>query len=270
MAKGLGTVGFLGFGNMGSAIASGLIARGVLAPEAVMAHDPDAGRAAQAAGLGARVAATALELAAAADTLVLAVKPQMWREAAAPLAGALKPGARVVSIMAGVSIAAMRSVLGEQARVIRVMPNTPAMVGAGAAGIAPGPGCDADDADAARTMFEAVGVAEIVAEADLDAVTALSGSGPAYFFYLVECLVNAAVTEGLDPAVAEKLAVQTALGAGRLLAESGEPAATLREKVTSKGGTTFAALEAFRGRDFAGTIAQGVRAAAARSRELGA
>ncbi len=270
MAKGLGSVGFLGFGNMGSAIASGLIARGVLVPESVMAHDPDAGRAAQAAGLGARVVSSAVELAAAADTLVLAVKPQMWREAAAPLAGALKPGARVVSIMAGVSIAAMRSVLGEDTRIIRVMPNTPAMVGAGAAGIAPGPGCDADDANAARTMFEAVGVAEIVAEADLDAVTALSGSGPAYFFYLVECLVNATVAEGLDPAVAERLAVQTALGAGRLLAESGEPAATLREKVTSKGGTTFAALEAFRGRDFSDTIAQGVRAAAARSRELGA
>lgn len=270
MSKGLGTVGFLGFGNMGSAIAAGLVARGVLAPRDIAAHDPDAGRTAQAAGLGARTFASAAELAAVADTLVLSVKPQMWREATAPMAGALRPGARIVSIMAGVSIAAMRSVFGEDARIIRVMPNTPAMVGAGAAGIAPGPGCDDDDAAAARTMFEAVGVAEIVAESDLDAVTALSGSGPAYFFHLVECLVNAAVAEGLEPGVANRLAVQTALGAGRLLAESGEPAATLREKVTSKGGTTFAALEAFRGRDFEGTIAQGVRAAAARSRELGA
>jgi len=270
MAKGLGTVGFLGFGNMGSAIAAGLIARGVLAPGAVVAHDPDAGRSARVAELGGRKAGTAAELAAAADTLVLAVKPQMWREATAPLVGALKPGARVVSIMAGVNIAAIRGALGEGVRVIRVMPNTPAMVGAGAAGIAPGPGCDADDADAARTMFEAVGVAEIVAESDLDAVTALSGSGPAYFFYLVECLVNAGVAEGLEPGVAQRLAVQTALGAGRLLAESGEPAATLREKVTSKGGTTHAALESFRSGDFEGIIAQGVHAAAVRSRELGA
>lgn len=264
-----GTLGFLGFGNMGFAIAAGLLDTGVLTADRLLVYDPEPARMTAAGEMGARVMETPASLAADSDTLVLAVKPQVWREAAAPAAAALRADARVISIMAGVTIARLRDAFGPEVRVVRVMPNTPAMVRAGAAGIAPGPGCGPVDVETARAIFEAVGAAEVVGEADLDAVTALSGSGPAYFFYLAECLAKAAEAEGLDPGVAARLAAQTALGAGRLLAESGETAATLRERVTSKGGTTFAALETFRARDFMGTVAAAVGAAAARSRELG-
>ncbi len=264
-----GTLGFLGFGNMGLAIAAGLLDRKIYPPKRVLVFDPESARQAAAREMGLRVMETPRELAAAADTLMFAVKPQVWRAAAESLAGALREDGLVLSIMAGVPIAALRTALGGKAKVIRVMPNTPAMVRAGAAGIAPGPGCGDADAALARTIFEAVGVAEIVKEKDLDAITALSGSGPAYFFLLVECLTKAAVAEGLDPAVAARLAAQTALGAGRLLMESGEDAAVLRERVTSKGGTTFAALETFRARNFEETVLAAVQAAAARSRELG-
>ncbi|HNT89464.1 MAG TPA: pyrroline-5-carboxylate reductase, partial [Candidatus Hydrogenedentes bacterium] len=199
-----------------------------------------------------------------------AVKPQIMNEALQEARKGVKPDILVISIAAGISIAFIRERLGDNVRIVRVMPNTPAMVNAGAAGIALGANCTGDDAAVARTIFEAVGVAEIVQEKDLDVVTALSGSGPAYFFYMVECLVNAAVNEGLREEQATRLAAQTLMGAGKLLASSGESAATLRERVTSKGGTTEAALRCMREERFADIVGKAVRAAAARSRELGA
>ncbi len=269
MSQWQGTLGFLGYGNMGSAIAGGLIGRGLVPADRVHAYDPEPARQAAAKSLGMVAADTPAGLAGAVDTLVFSVKPQVWKDAAAMVAPVLRPGARIVSIMAGVSIASLRAALPEGVRVIRVMPNTPALVGAGAAGIALDENCGPEDEAAARMMFEAVGVAEVVPESAINAITALSGSGPAYFFYLVECLVKAAVKEGLDEAVATRLAVQTAFGAGKLLAESGESASTLREKVTSKGGTTFAALESFRADNLESVVVAAVHAASERARELG-
>jgi pyrroline-5-carboxylate reductase len=173
-----------------------------------------------------------------------------------------------VSIAAGIPIAALQGWLGEEIRIVRVMPNTPAMVGAGAAGIALGPTCDGRDADVARAIFEAVGSVELVEEHALDVVTALSGSGPAYFFYMIECLVRAAVEEGMPEEQAIRMASQTMYGAAKLLVESGETPALLRERVTSKGGTTAAALGAFQEHGLAAVVARGVKAAARRSREL--
>jgi len=152
---------------------------------------------------------------------------------------------------------------------LRVMPNTPALVEAGAAGIALSANCTDADAQIGRTVFEAVGIVEVVPEELIDVVTALSGSGPAYFFYMVECLVRAAQAQGLNEAQAVRLAARTLLGSGRLLEASGEPPAVLRERVTSKGGTTAAALEAFRAGGFDRVIAAGVEAAVARAKELG-
>ncbi len=265
-----GCIGFLGYGNMGSAILEGLLGRGVIRADQAMAYDPDPDRARAAEQLGARIAPSAGALAAAADTLVLAVKPQIMDPALHGLAEVRKPTGLVISIMAGISIARLQTRLGNGARIVRVMPNTPALVLAGAAGIAPGPGCTDADAETARQIFDAVGVTEMVDECDLDAVTALSGSGPAYFFYLVECLVNAAVAEGLAPDAASRLAAQTLYGAGVLLRESRESAATLRERVSSKGGTTEAALRRLYEGGFENLVREAVQAAAARSRELGA
>ncbi len=150
------------------------------------------------------------------------------------------------------------------------MPNTPALVQAGAAGIALGANCGEEDATTVRAIFGAIGMAAVVEESDIDAVTALSGSGPAYFFYLVECLVKAGIAQGLSAEVATQLATQTLFGAGKLLVESGESAATLRQRVTSKGGTTEAALRQFEADGFETVVAAAVAAAAQRSKELGA
>lgn len=264
-----GCYGFLGYGNMGEAILAGLLENKALEPDAVRVYDPVPARMDAAAARGVTCAASPGELASACDTLLLAVKPQSLNDALAPLVGVVAPSVRVVSIMAGISIAVLRERFGPLARILRVMPNTPALVGAGAAAIACSDTCGPEDIEAGRTIFGAVGIVELVQETDIDAVTALSGSGPAYFFYLAECMIKAAVEEGLSEDLAGRLAAQTLMGAGKLLVSTGVPPARLREQVTSKGGTTFAALEAMRAHEFEAIIQAAVHAAAERSRELG-
>ena len=264
-----GTIGFLGYGNMGQAILGGLINQKVIRANQAIIYDPAVASQQAAEGLDVAIAATPEALAGRSDILMLAVKPQMMDQALAQLGDALSADALIISIAAGISIDFIQKRLGADRRVVRVMPNTPALVQTGAAGIALSESCTEEDATAARTIFESIGLAALVQESDIDAVTALSGSGPAYFFYMVECLVKAAVAEGLDEDTATMLAGQTMLGAGKLLMESGESAATLRERVTSKGGTTAAALAQFQADGLETVIAAGVTAAANRSRELG-
>jgi pyrroline-5-carboxylate reductase len=264
-----GVLGFLGFGNMGGAILHGLIEAQQLSGKHAVVYDPDPVRTRLAQGLGAEVAETPAELAQASDVLLLAVKPQTMEIALREMRPGLKPDQLFISIAAGIPIAWFRERLGAEARIIRVMPNTPAMCHAGAAGIALGEGCTEADAEIACGIFRSVGTAERVREEDLDAVTALSGSGPAYFFYMVECLVQAGVAQGLPEDVAERLASQTLVGAGRLMGVTGESAAILRARVTSKGGTTEAALRQLRADGLEKVVEEAVAAAAARSRELG-
>lgn len=265
-----GTIGFLGYGNMGSAILEGMIEAGVFEGKHALVYDPAEDRCRLAESVGAAVATDTADLARRADVLILAVKPQTMGESLRAVLGNLKREALVISIAAGISIAYLQERIGVSTRIIRVMPNTPALVNAGATGIALGPNCTEADGLVARTIFEAVGLAEMVTEKDIDAVTALSGSGPAYFFYMVECLVDAAMAEGLRQDQATRLAAQTLLGAGRLLISRAEPASVLRERVTSRGGTTEAALRSLRESGFRESIARAVHAAANRSRELGA
>ncbi len=265
-----GRIGFLGYGNMGSAILEGLVRTGVLDVKRALVFDPAPERQAVAADLGAELAPDAVALSHSSDVLLLAVKPQMMAAALDEVGGAIRPATLVISIAAGISIDFLAKRVPQGVRVVRVMPNTPALVRTGAAGIALGPGCTDEDAATARLVFESIGTVEMVEEKDIDAVTALSGSGPAYFFYVVECLVRAGVAEGLAEPVAARLAAQTLLGAGTLLRTSGESAAVLRQKVTSKGGTTEAALKRFEAEGLEQVIHLGVHAAAARSRELGA
>lgn len=264
-----GCVGFLGYGNMGSAILEGLLGRGLIRANQALIYDPSPERTQAGERIGAAIADSAQAVAAAADILMLAVKPQIMDAALSGIAESRKSSGLIISIMAGISIARIQARLGGDVRVVRVMPNTPALVLAGAAGIALGPGCTDADAAAAQQIFDAVGVTEMVEEHELDAVTALSGSGPAYFFYLVESMVNAAVAEGLEPGAAMRLAAQTFHGASALLRESHESPATLRERVTSKGGTTEAALRHLREGGFESLVREAIRAAAERSRELG-
>ena len=264
-----GVLGFLGFGNMGKAIASGLVKAGAVSADQLLAFDLRAETAISIEEIGATAVDSAAELAERSRILLLAPKPQDMEGALDSIAGHLADESFVISIAAGVSIAYIQAALGEDCHVARVMPNTPALVGAGAAGFALSPSCTDDDAATAQAIFEAVGIAERLPETALDAVTALSGSGPAYFFALVEACVEAGVHLGLPEDQAERLAQQTLYGAGLLLKESGESASTLRERVTSKGGTTEAALACFDQRDLKGTVRAAMEAAASCSQELG-
>lgn len=201
-----------------------------------------------------------------ADVLV-AVKPQHVADVGADLsAGGVK---RVLSIAAGVRIAALQAGFGTQARIVRAMPNTPALVGQGAAGIAGSDNASAADLDWAEGILSAVGTVTVVTEDGLDAVTGLSGSGPAYLFLLAEAMTQAGIEQGLDADTADALARQTLLGASTLLAESADPPSQLRANVTSPGGTTQAAIEVMEDRGLPAIVSQAIAAATARSVELG-
>jgi len=260
----------IGAGNMGEALLRGVLAAGVMAPADVAAVEPRAERrTALGASLGIAMAAD-LAAAPAAEAYVLAVKPQQMPDVLPVLAGRLPAaGALVISMAAGITTRHLAAGLGPAARIVRTMPSTPMLVGRGCTGLCRGPGATEKDIDLARRLFASAGVAVVLDEPALDAVTAVSGSGPAYFFYLIEAIVAAGVAEGLDEATALVLARQTCAGAAELLARSGEPPADLRAKVTSPGGTTQAAIAAMDAAGVKDAITRAVRAAAARSRELG-
>jgi pyrroline-5-carboxylate reductase len=265
-----GRLGFLGYGNMGSAILEGLIHNEVIEGHHAAVYDPSTDRQYAAERLGVTIYPTPANLAANVDILMLAVKPQMMGEALEPIQQALTEDVLVISIAAGLSMDRLREQLGGHKRLIRAMPNTPCLAQAGATGIALSDVCSEEDKHTAVTIFAAVGVCEVVPEKDIDAVTAVSGSGPAYFFRMVEALTDAGVAEGLPYSVASELAAQTLYGAGKLLQSTGDAPSVLRERVTSPGGTTAAALQQLEADDYSGVIRRAVGAAAKRSRELGA
>jgi pyrroline-5-carboxylate reductase len=204
-----------------------------------------------------------------ADAVVLAVKPQQMREVLEPLAGRLDH-ALVVSVAAGLRIADLARWLGGHRRIVRAMPNTPALVGAGMTGLCAADGVDGEDRELAGRMLGSVGsVVWVEDEARMDAVTAVSGSGPAYVFHFIEALEAAAVARGFDADTARRLAIGTALGAAKLAAESEDGPDVLRQKVTSKGGTTAAALAVFDEGGLMALVDRAVAAAEARGRALG-
>lgn len=263
-------LGFIGAGNMATALIRGMIDARLASPEQIHIADIDGNKVQQlisTQGVSAIDANPALVK--KCDIVVLAVKPQNMNAVLAEIAPAVRDDQCFISIAAGVTLARLESALGEKARVIRVMPNTPALIGAGAAGIARGSRASDDDVAQAQAIFEAVGMAVVLDEKMIDSVTAISGSGPAYVFYFVEALVHAAQEVGLDASVAEALVKQTVLGAARMVNELDQPPAALREAVTSPGGTTAAALKVMREGSFSDLILSAVQAATARSIELG-
>jgi pyrroline-5-carboxylate reductase len=260
----------IGAGNMGEALLRGVLGGNVLAHNAVLAVEPAMDkRQKMARQLN---VSTVPEIAEAAGlpAYLLAVKPQQMPEVLASLAKALgEDGALVISIAAGISTNYLAEALGGRARIVRAMPNTPMLVAAGCTGLCAGPGATETDLAFATRLFATGGAVHVVAEPLIDAVTAVSGSGPAYFFYLIEAMVAAGVAEGLEEPTALALARQTCEGAAKLLAESGEKPDILRRKVTSPGGTTAAAIKTLDDAGAGETLIAAVRAAAARSRELG-
>ena len=263
-------IGLLGAGNMAEALVRALLTSNLATPATVIAYDPrEERRLLFQQHLGVRAALSAEEVLDAADVVILAFKPQDAETALRPIQGRFQARHLVVSILAGTSTRYLEALLPTGVRVVRVMPNLLLAVGAGAAGLSPGrAACEADVAFV-KQMFEASGRALVVPEDLLDAVTALSGSGPAYFFYLIEALVEGAANLGLPPDIARELAEATCLGAGKLLLERGGDPAQWRQRVTSKGGTTEAALQVLEQAHVRQAFVQAVAAAARRSRELG-
>ncbi len=266
-----GKIGFIGGGNMARSLIGGLIARGQ-PPASILVSEPNAElRSRLGADFNVEVHADNAPVAGAADILLLAVKPQVMRTVCEAIGKSRGGNAVVVSIAAGITAAQLDAWLGGGAAIVRCMPNTPALIGAGASGLFANAACSASQREAAQALMSAAGVsAWIEDEALMDAVTAVSGSGPAYFFHLIEALQAAAERQGLPPQAARLLVLHTALGAARMAVEGDEDAATLRQRVTSPGGTTERALEVLSEGGLANLIDAAVVAATERGRQLAA
>lgn len=263
-------IGFIGAGNMARSLAGGLLASGYDA-NALLLSDPNPElRAALSASLAVSVVDDNAAVAARADILLFAVKPQVMQAVAGGLHAAVqRRRPLIVTIAAGIRAADLERWLGGNLPVVRVMPNTPALVGAGAAGLYANARVTAAQRDQAEAILRAVGITVwIEDEALMDIVTAVSGSGPAYFFLVMEALENAAIKSGLGAAAARLLAVQTAFGAAKMALESGDDPGALRARVTSPGGTTERALRVLHQGDIAALFDRAVTAARDRGREL--
>lgn len=261
-------IGFIGGGNMAEAIIKGLISGGI-APRSIIVSDPvQARRAHLATTLSVRTTDDNSEVASESDLIVLSIKPQVAANALSALEGAITPNKLVVSIMAGISTTFIEESLPSGSRVIRAMPNTPALVQAGATAICGGRRASDDDLALAKELFSLTGTVYQVGERQMDAVTGLSGSGPAYVFSFIEALADAGVKNGLTRDVANGLAIQTVLGSAQLLAQSNEHPAVLRDRVSSPGGTTIAALHTLENGRLHGLLMDAVDAAVKRSKEL--
>ena len=264
------TFAFLGAGNMARALLRGALARGGLGPEQLGVSDSVPASLTQAASeFGVRTFVTNLEAARWAHVIVLSVKPQVLPAVLFEIAPALTPDKLVISIAAGITSTRVSEGLGGHARVVRAMPNTPAIVGAGATALVGARNASAEDLAIAEQLFRSVGLVVQVAEAHMDAVTGLSGSGPAYAFIAIEALSDAGVRAGLPRDVATKLAAQTLLGAGLLTLETGEHPGRLKDMVTSPAGTTIAGVAALEKAGFRNALISAVEAATERSKELG-
>jgi pyrroline-5-carboxylate reductase len=262
----------LGGGNMGRALIGGLLRRGARPEHITVGESSQSAREALSADFGVQSTDDNAAAVEPASVIVIAVKPQVARTVLAPLQPALQRNRPVViSIAAGIRLAALENWCGAGVPVVRAMPNRPALVGAGATGLfAPASVAGAHRAVAEQVLTAVGEVIWVAAEDDLDVVTALSGSGPAYFFLLAELLTQGAIDLGLDPEAARRLAIATLHGAGQLAHAGDGDLARMRAEVTSKGGTTDAAVKSFEAADLRGSVARALEAAVRRSRELAA
>lgn len=264
-------LGIIGAGNMAEAIVRGVVSAGMFEANQIIAADVSPQRRELFAKLGASVTPENLEAVRQVEVALLSVKPQQMAAALAGMGSALSPDTLIISIAAGISAAFIERNLGGQNkwRVVRAMPNTPMLVGRGMTGLSPGAHATADDIARAMAIFASAGKVVEVRPEQMDAVTAMSGSGPAYFFFLVEQMVQAGVRMGFSPEQARLLAVQTAQGAAAMLSATDEPPQELRQKVTSPGGTTQAAISHMETKGVGPAIVEAIEAAQRRGKELG-
>ncbi|MBN2428675.1 MAG: pyrroline-5-carboxylate reductase [Deltaproteobacteria bacterium] len=262
-------IGFIGAGNMAEAIIKGLAGNDKAKPD-ISAYDPNEERLhLLEQNYGVRAAASNSDLVKSCDIIFLAVKPQIFGKVLKEINTEFSAAKLLLSIMAGISTARIEEQLSEPPRLIRAMPNTPALVGQGATALCAGSAAQKGDMDTAGSLFSAIGPVFEVSEAQMDAVTGLSGSGPAYVFSFIEALADGGVLNGLPRETALELAIQTVIGAATLVKNTGEHPAMLRDKVCSPGGTTIAGVKALEANSFRNAIMEAVTSATRRSRELG-
>ena len=265
----VGKIGFIGGGNMAEAFIKGLISGGFLAEDILFSEPNEKRRQLMEERYGVSCAANNMELVTSSDIVVLATKPQVLDKVLGDIVSVFNDEKLLISILAGITTTTLEEGLGGQSRVVRAMPNTPALTGQGAAALCPGKYVNEEDRRVAQRLFETVGIALWVEEGQMDAVTGLSGSGPAFVFTFIEALTAGGVQEGLRLDIAHALAVQTVAGAAQLVKETGEHPALLREKVCSPAGTTISAIRVLEERGLRAMMMEAVGAATARSRELG-
>jgi pyrroline-5-carboxylate reductase len=265
-------LGILGAGNMAEAIVRGALHAGALSPQTILAADSsEARRRFFEESLHIRATPDNAAVARSSRVLLVSVKPQQVRDVLGTVASSIDEKTMLISIAAGISTASIASALpsGKRWRVIRAMPNTPMLIGVGMTAVAPGAYAQPQDVETARKLFGCAGDVIEVPESQIDAVTAMSGSGPAYFFYAVEQMTVAGVELGFDEPTARRLATATALGAARMMCESTDTPQVLRRKVTSPGGTTEAALKHLEAGNWGPILRQAIAAAHRRARQLG-
>ena len=262
-------IGFIGAGLMAEAIARGLLKAGVV-PARVSASDPDESRRELfSKNLGIAAGVENRSVAESSDVIILAVKPYIIPDVLAEIGGLLKPCQLVISIAAGITIDSIQDKLQAKVPIIRAMPNTPCLIGEGAVAIAPGKYASSAHMDIANQIFSSVGKVVQVSEDKLDAVTGLSGSGPAYVYTFIEALIDGGVKVGLPRETALMLAAQTVVGAARMVLDTGEDPAKLRDHVMTPGGTTVAGMAVLESSDFRSATIEAVTAATNRAAEMG-
>ena len=264
------TIGFIGAGNMAEAMIRGLVRGDHIAANRIVASAPRRERLDQLSqAYGIDVTTDNRDVARRCGLVVLSVKPQIMDKVLREVGDQLMSGTLVVSIAAGVDTETIEEAVAEGVRVIRAMPNTPALVGAGATAISGGKHASEADLATAKAMFDAVGITVVLEELHLDAVTGLSGSGPAYIFLILEALADAGVKVGLSRRNAQRLAAQTVMGSAKMLLETNEHPGQLKDMVTSPGGTAIAGLHTLEEGGLRTTLINAVETATKRSRELG-
>lgn len=265
----VGKIGFIGGGNMAEAFIKGLMSGGFPAEDILFFEPNEKRRQTMEDRYGVFCAENNAKLVIDSDIVVLATKPQILDKVLTEIESTFNDDKLLISILAGITTTTLEAGLGGQAHVVRAMPNTPALAGKGAAALCPGRNADEQDRRVAQHLFETVGIALWVEEGQMDAVTGLSGSGPAFVYTFIEALTAGGVQEGLRLDIAHSLAVQTVVGAASLVQDTGEHPALLREKVCSPAGTTISAIRVLEERGLRAMMMEAVGAATKRSRELG-
>jgi pyrroline-5-carboxylate reductase len=262
-------IGIIGCGNMGHGILEGVLKNGLVKADKIFVYDKDSNKTREMReSLGIRVSENSLELMKDADVVILAVKPNIYKVVLEEIKGVVRENQIIVTIAAGINLAFVEGILGEDKHIVRTMPNTPALVGAGMTAIVPGKGSREEDLQTVVEIFSGIGKVEIVPEYLIDAVIGISGSSPAYVYMFIEAMADGAVLAGMPRDKAYRFAAQAVLGSAKMVLESGKHPGELKDMVCSPGGTTIEAVKSLEINGFRGVVMEAVDACIEKSKEM--